>query len=148
MKVIFESWTVDDLPQIAALEKATFLQYWTQKMLEDSFLLPSTITLAAKTVEGKVCGHIFGVQGENVVDIISLIVAKEFRGQKIGTQLLQQFENLVKMRNVYQLFLDVRVTNATAMQLYLKQGFVGQYARTRYYDNGEDALIMRKDLKG
>ena len=32
------------------------------------------------------------------------------------------------------------------MKLYLKNGFKGVYARSRYYSDGEDALVMVKEL--
>ena len=34
----------------------------------------------------------------------------------------------------------------SAMSLYLKYGFCGLYARSRYYADGEDALVMVKEL--
>ena len=30
--------------------------------------------------------------------------------------------------------------------MYLKDGFQGIYARPRYYKDGEDALVMKKEL--
>ena len=47
---------------------------------------------------------------------------------------------------VKRIFLEVRVSNAAAMSLYLKRGYIGRYVRPRYYGDGEDALIMQKDL--
>ena len=44
------------------------------------------------------------------------------------------------------MFLEVRVSNAAAMSLYLKRGYVGRYARPRYYGDGEDALVLEKGL--
>ena len=32
------------------------------------------------------------------------------------------------------------------MSMYLKYGFCGLYARSRYYPDGEDALVMVKEL--
>ena len=47
---------------------------------------------------------------------------------------------------VRKMFLEVRVSNAPAMSLYLGAGYVGRYARPRYYGDGEDALVMDKNL--
>ena len=44
------------------------------------------------------------------------------------------------------MFLEVRVSNAEAQMLYLKCGFRGLYARTRYYPDGEDAVVMSREL--
>ena len=40
----------------------------------------------------------------------------------------------------------MRVSNAPAQRLYLKNGFIGQYARSRYYPDGEDAIVMKKTI--
>ena len=45
------------------------------------------------------------------------------------------------------LLLEVRVSNAPAIRLYEKLGFVQVGRRPRYYTNPrEDALILRKEL--
>ena len=51
-----------------------------------------------------------------------------------------------KNNGAEKVFLEVRVSNATAMSLYLKGGFKGVYARTRYYRDGVDCLVMSKKL--
>lgn len=147
MELKFEGWTVEDLPKIAQIEKENFRQFWTQKMLEDSFLLPNLLSLAAKNMQNEVVGYIFGLIGDESVDIANLAVAKKHTRQKVATQLLQKFELLARERQIHQLFLEVRVSNSAAMQLYLKSGFVGKYARLRYYDDGEDALVLQKTVE-
>ena len=87
MELTFESWTVDDLPKIAKIERETFRQFWTQKMLEDSFLLPNILTIAAKNADNVVMGYIFGLIGNDSVDIANLVVSKQYARQKIATTL-------------------------------------------------------------
>ena len=147
MELKFEGWTVEDLPKIAQIEKENFRQFWTQKMLEDSFLLPNLLSLVAKNLQNEVIGYIFGLMSDDSVDIANLAVAKEHTRQKVATQLLQKFELLAREREIHQLFLEVRVSNSAALQLYLKSGFVGKYARLRYYDDGEDALVLQKTVE-
>jgi ribosomal-protein-alanine N-acetyltransferase len=64
------------------------------------------------------------------------------RAQKILDRLIEEAHT----RGVKKLFLEVRVSNAGAMMLYLKNGFVGLYTRSRYYPDGEDAVVMKKEL--
>ena len=49
-------------------------------------------------------------------------------------------------RGMTRVFLEVRVSNSRAMALYLKHNFKGVYARTRYYTDGEDCLVMAREI--
>ena len=64
------------------------------------------------------------------------------RGQEILSALLAE----AKRQGAKRVFLEVRVSNAPAQMLYLKNGFAGLYARARYYPDGEDAIVMKKEL--
>ena len=55
-------------------------------------------------------------------------------------------KQIAEEKGAKRVFLEVRVSNAPAMSMYLKYGFCGLYARSRYYADGEDALVMVKEL--
>ena len=61
-------------------------------------------------------------------------------------ELLRRLEGEARAAGARRMFLEVRVSNAAAMMLYLRAGYVGRYARPRYYGDGEDALVMEKKL--
>jgi ribosomal-protein-alanine N-acetyltransferase len=44
-------------------------------------------------------------------------------------------------------YLEVRVSNAAARSFYAAHGFVPTFTRKGYYENGEDALIMERDVE-
>ena len=139
-------WTMEDLDGIAELEKECFaVEPWTRRMLADSFLSAGFFgTLIEEN------GAVIAYGAMNVVldeAEIQLIATAEMyrrcgRGGKILSDLLEE----AKKRGVRRIFLEVRVSNAPAQMLYLKNGFVGVYCRTRYYPDGEDALVMKKEL--
>ncbi|MDE5729312.1 MAG: GNAT family N-acetyltransferase [Clostridia bacterium] len=60
--------------------------------------------------------------------------------------MLKELIKAAKKGGAKKVFLEVRVSNSNAMKLYLKNGFKGVYARTRYYSDGEDGLVMVKEL--
>ena len=64
----------------------------------------------------------------------------------MGTSVLNALCDAAEKSGVKKVFLEVRVSNAAAMSLYLKNGFKGVYARTRYYPDGEDCLVMVREL--
>ena len=79
-------------------------------------------------------------------EIITLGVARKRQG--IGRALLA--EGLARLRalGVVTLFLEVAVENEAAIALYAGFGFVESGRRRAYYENGGDALMMRRDEPG
>jgi ribosomal-protein-alanine N-acetyltransferase len=74
-------------------------------------------------------------------------VHKMYQGQGIGRAVLQHIFARLRERHVRQLDLEVRETNEIAQKLYLAEGFHVVGRRPSYYsDNGEDALLMRKNF--
>ena len=88
--------------------------------------------------EGKIVAflHINLIQDE--IDIINIVVAKEYRKQKIATKLLTYIINNYPNKKI---ILEVNEKNSNAYNLYLKMGFKENNRRKGYY-NGDDAIIM------
>lgn len=138
-------WTYEDIYSIAELEKQCFSDPWSFQMLADSFFGENTLTAVAER-DGKVEGYAFlvGVQGE--ADLANIAVSPSFRRRGAANALLDYLEGEAKKRGTERIFLEVRVSNAPAMRLYLSRGYVGRYVRPRYYGDGEDAVIFVKEL--
>ena len=79
-------------------------------------------------------------------DVENVAVTEEYRRGGVGRKLLSKLCERAKELGAKKVFLEVRVSNSPAMRLYLKSGFTGAYARTRYYSDGEDCLVMVKEL--
>ena len=141
----YRKWRDEDVFQIAALEKECFSDPWSFQMLADTFFSEHTLSVAAAE-NGKIAGYAFAVLAEEEADLANIAVTKSFRHRGIAKELLSRLEAQVRAAGGRKMFLEVRVSNAPAMALYLKTGYVGRYARPRYYGNGEDALVMEKKL--
>jgi ribosomal-protein-alanine N-acetyltransferase len=75
--------------------------------------------------------------------ITTIGVDPALRGQGLGELLLMDLFDEAMRRSATWVTLEVRVTNATAQNLYRKYGFTIEGRRPRYYsDNNEDAFIM------
>jgi ribosomal protein S18 acetylase RimI-like enzyme len=78
-------------------------------------------------------------------EILFIYVDPEYRRNRAGEKLMHEI--LAYGKNRWQMiFLEVRVSNEPAKNFYLQQGFVSKGVRKRYYNDGEDALIMEKAL--
>lgn len=144
--MLYRTWTYADIGEIAALEQQCFSDPWSFQMLADSFISPNTATIAAEE-GGEVVGYAFltGIAGEEA-DLANIAVDARCRGRGVGGELLRRLEERARQLGVRRIFLEVRVSNADAMLLYLRHGYVGKYVRSRYYGDGEDAVVMWKEI--
>lgn len=79
--------------------------------------------------------------------VVSIAVMKPYRQKGIATALMHQtMENSIKYYAATECFLEVRVSNVPAVNLYDRLGFRQARRIYSYYMNGEDAFEMAKLL--
>lgn len=79
-------------------------------------------------------------------EIISIGVAPAARRTGTATALMQIVENDVKQCGGNTIFLEVDDSNTPAIELYKKCGFTNAGVRPHYYENGHDAIVMKKEF--
>ena len=95
----------------------------------------------------KIIGFIVGIKTiENIAKILMLAISKDCRRQGIGSLLINQFLKQVILHNVIHVELEVRTSNISAIDFYKKHGFETIDHIKNFYQNGEDAYIMKKEL--
>lgn len=140
------NWKYEDILKISQMEKECFpLEPWNFKMLASSFESDSFTGVVAED-DGDIIGYGGITVAADSADIENVAVAEPFRCCGAGTAIIAELLKTARARGVKKVFLEVRVSNSAAMGLYLKSGFKGVYARTRYYSDGEDCLVMAKEL--
>jgi ribosomal-protein-alanine N-acetyltransferase len=91
-------------------------------------------------------GMLLGRTAAQEAEVLTLAVMPAACRQGIATCLLQETKALVVSRASAALFLEVATSNAAALALYRREGFVEVGRRRRYYADGSDALVMRVQL--
>ena len=81
------------------------------------------------------------------IEIESVLVKSSYQRQGIGTLLLNYIFKFAKENKINNVFLEVRKSNIGAISLYRKLGFSNISIRKKYYENAEDALILKKEIK-
>lgn len=81
------------------------------------------------------------------IEIESVLVKSSYQRQGIGTLLLNHIFKFAKENKINNVFLEVRKSNIGAISLYRKLGFSNISIRKKYYENAEDALILKKEIK-
>ncbi len=144
--MLIREWKYEDILKISELEKDIFPnEAWSYKTLASVFGTPAFCGVLCED-GGEIAGYGGITVAADSADIGNIAVAENYRNGGIGTALLKKLCETAKERGADKVYLEVRVSNSDAMGLYLKNGFKGAYARTRYYPDGEDCLVMVKNL--
>jgi ribosomal protein S18 acetylase RimI-like enzyme len=141
--VVVEQASLRDLGSLRHLEQICFPKdAWPLLDLVGVLTYPGVVRFKA-VVNNQMVGFIAGDirRLEGVAWVATVAVLPEFRHRGIGAALLRACEERL---TVHRIRLCVRLSNEEAIQLYEKSGYlkVGQWSR--YYQDGESALVMEK----
>jgi ribosomal-protein-alanine N-acetyltransferase len=131
-----------DLLQVVAIEQQSFPHPWTVEHFRDELSSSHAFPLAVVTADGIIAGYLCPSLVLDEGEILDVAVHDDFRGLGIGRLLVAEVLQLFRERGASRVFLEVRVSNDAAISLYRSLGFRENGCRTRYYENGEDALLM------
>jgi [ribosomal protein S18]-alanine N-acetyltransferase len=149
---------VDDLESVIALERASeTAPHWSraqyQYLLEDTQPGRSVSYLALVAemddrVAGFVVVRMLLISDGGEAEVESILVAPHARTRGIASALLAESFDRARRSGIRRLNLEVRASNAAALRLYARAGFLRAGLRRQYYrDPGEDAVLMSIDLQ-
>ncbi len=93
--------------------------------------------------DGELVGYVGLMVAADEGDITNIAVHPSKRRRKIADALLERAIQTAREKKVSQIFLEVRKSNAPAIALYEKHGFLYMGCRKNYYNEPrEDANIM------
>ena len=95
--------------------------------------------------QGSVLGYFVASSVAGEVTLMNIVISPSCQGKGLGRLLLKALISLSKINDEEEIWLEVRVSNLSAIALYDKLGFVEVDRRKNYYpcgDGREDAIIM------
>lgn len=131
-----------DIEALSAIEAASFSMPWSPQDFRDLLSRDYCRYLVA-LVDGQIagCAGFTNICKEGNID--NVVVAESYRGQGVATRLLAELLARGEAEGVEAFTLEVRVSNAPAIHVYEKLGFVSEGIRPRFYEKPvEDAMIM------
>lgn len=141
--MIFRSLFKEDSSLIADLFSQSFSDGWTKEMLLSGFDSGGLKAIGAFDGDSLI-GVITYSVGVDFADIEDVAVKKEERRKGIANALVEMaIED--SFLAVDKIFLEVRERNESAINLYKKNGFNQISIRKKYYEDGENALILVKE---
>lgn len=133
--------TPDDLPRLVEIEAACFGPPRDPDGMRDE-LARSWSTVHVADRGGAAVGYLTAWQVADEVEVIQVATHPAARREGLGRALMVRVIELARARGDARVLLEVRPTNAPAVALYRALGFVEVALRERYYDDGEDALVL------
>ena len=149
-------FNINDLEQVTHINRVCLPENYTDYFFVDLHRrFPETFIVAEE--DGQVVGYImcrielgfsnFGFSGlTKKGHIVSIAVLPEHQRKGIGHALITKAMEGMKLYKAKQCFLEVRVTNMQAINLYKKLGFQVTKTIRNYYADGEDAYVMSVKL--
>jgi ribosomal-protein-alanine N-acetyltransferase len=144
----FRALAAADLPEICAIEEASFPTPWSAALFEEELKRPEVCFWSvAFDPQAPAGAQVLGYGGFwRIVDeahITNVAVRQDRRGAGLGRAFLRALLQRAKGLGCQKATLEVRPSNAAAIALYEGEGFATAAIRPRYYsDNDEDALLM------
>ncbi len=138
-------WEEKDLKTLSEMESRCFSDPWTKEMLADVLRYPFYNSFLAEE-GGQVCGYACLISLFEDAEVANVAVDVPFRGRGIGKALMDAMHERARSLGATQCLLEVRVSNVAAIGLYKKYGYVRYGVRKNYYEDGEDAFVMKKTL--
>ncbi|MFZ8988131.1 MAG: ribosomal protein S18-alanine N-acetyltransferase [Methylophilaceae bacterium] len=136
-----------DLKNILLIESQNKVALWSLKNFQES--LTAKDYFKVMRFNDETVAFIIAKVMNHECEILNLGVEISMRKKKLASKLLNNLIDFSKVLNIKQIFLEVRVSNTAAVNLYDKFKFNEIGCRPNYYitENGrEDALIMGVDL--
>ena len=147
MKYLLRMMTIDDIPEVMEGETRAFGHTLGYDMLYDDLVLNPYANYIVLEIDKHVRGYIGLWINEDNAEIINFYVDVDYQSNGFGQMLLDFAIRLCDMSNIPSLSLEVRRSNARAISLYEKNGFVYSHDRKSYYQDGEDALVYIKQFE-
>ncbi len=130
-----------DYADIERLEKKYISTPWSEQDLKDALRGGNGYALFKAVKDGITVGY-GGVQViADEGNITNVAVDESVRRQGVGSAIVEAITSHCRDNGARKIYLEVCVTNNSAIKLYEKHGFETVYARKNYYKEG-DAAVM------
>jgi ribosomal-protein-alanine N-acetyltransferase len=136
-----------DLVAVLAVEEAGYSHPWTVGIFRDCLRVGYCCWVYE--LGDEIIGHGIMSVAAGECHVLNICVHPRWQGHGLGRRILRRLLNIGRQHHADTAFLEVRVSNRAAVELYLSSGFNEVGRRRGYYPGSrgrEDALVFACDL--
>ena len=140
---VFRPMQLTDLDHIMAIENVVYTHPWSRGNFTDS--LNAGYSCWVLEADADIIGYAVLMLAIDEAHLLNISIAKERQCHGYGRMLLQKMMEIARTYGAVHMFLEVRVSNRSAITLYEKVGFNEMAIRRKYYPGHhgrEDAYLM------
>lgn len=142
----------NDIGMISRIHTVSFDDAWSGAMIRRILAMPGTFGIVARlSRRWSIAGFALGRIAADECEILSLAVAPDHRGARVGALLLDGAMHQAALGGADKLFLEVAEDNDVARTLYDSRGFVPVGRRPDYYARNDGtsaaAVTMSRGLE-
>ena len=150
LEVRFECLGLADLDDVMRIERLSYGHPWSRGAFEDS--IAGGYQMQRLLAGNALLGYFVAMLGVDEVHLLNITVAPAFQRQGWAHVMLDALAIWAQGQRADWLWLEVRVGNQRAIEVYEAQGFARVGLRKKFYPavNGlrEDAIVMSRSLMG
>jgi len=142
--------TANDLEILLGIERECFTaEAFTREQMSYLLESPNAVGLVAKVNNG-VAGFTIGLIERHgkakMGHVYTIDVAVKHRRMGIGIRLLSELERIFVEKGVKTCYLEVRVDNKAARELYRKHGYIELEPLENFYSIGTHGIRLKKEF--
>lgn len=134
-----------DINKIVELEEEIFGETLGYEMIKSELNNP-LIWFRLIEDNNEIIGYIGGCFYLEDGEILNFLIDNKYQHKGYGTKLFNHIMLEAKEKGIKRVTLEVRENNIKGINFYLKNDFKQISIRKHYYKNGDNALVMMKEL--
>ena len=131
-----------DINSIVNIENTSYKKpFWNESMFKYLFNESETDSVWIFEVKKNIIGFLIEQRCLDEISILNVAVDKKFQNKGYGRKILSKYLSILPYDST--VFLEVNINNLIARKIYDSLNFEKVETRKNYYNNNEDAIVMK-----
>ena len=133
-----------DMPSVLDIENQNFDDPWTEEDFVRVLRQRNAIGMVAEH-DDRVVGFMLYELRKRQIHLLNFAVAKNMHRLSVGRQMAEKLKSKLSTKRRNSIVLEIPESNLPGQQFFRQMGFVATSISKEYFQNSEDAFVMKYD---